>query len=290
MRTSVIITSRNRCDDLRRTLRVLRRLNPLPHEVLVTLDGCNDNSAGMIAAEFPSVRLFDNPVGVGSVPARDHLMREATGDLVLSLDDDSYPQAADFVARASRFFAEDEQLAVLWFPQRSEEFPASLTQTDFGPDCWTASYSSSGAVLRRATFLALGGYATLFGHAYEEPDYALRCHAAGHRVRFHTGLLVRHHYSGVNRNEIRTHHLHSRNEAWSVLMRCPAPWWPLVLMGKLAGQLRYAFRRGPEWVRREPRWWIECGRGCRRAWARRTPIAVRSYRDWLRLSRQPTLA
>lgn len=287
MRISVIITSRNRIDDLANTLRSLSALSPSPDEIIVTLDGCTDGSADLLRNEFPEVRAFVNTVSLGSIPSRDRMLRETTGDLALSLDDDSHPIDTDFLPRAAQLFVEEPRLALAAFPQRSEEFPDSLTRSDFGADARIGSYASSGVMIRVGAYRSLSGYATLFGHAYEEPDFTLQCLAAGWLTRFHAGLLIRHHYSGVNRNEIRIHHLHARNECWSVLLRCPSPWWPLVAIKRAAGQFAYACRRGPRWVVREPLWWWRALAGARLVWKQRRPVDWSAYGTWRSLLRNP---
>lgn len=287
MTVSVMITTRNRADDLARTLEALGGLRPPPDEILVTLDGCTDGSAELLRCSFPAVKVTVNAAAAGSVPSRDRMMRAAQGDLVLSLDDDSYPVESDFLVRATAIFARAPRLAVLAFPQRSDEFPASLTQSDFGPDQLIASYPSSGAILRREMYLRLAGYASLFGHMYEEPDFALQCVAAGLEVRLCTALTIRHHYSSRNRNEIRIHHLHARNEQWSVVMRCPAPWWPLVSFRRALGQLGYAVRRGPAWIVREPLWWLATLGGVGNAWRERRPVSWSAYQLWRQRLRAP---
>lgn len=287
MTFSVMITTRNRADDLAVTLRALDNLNPRPDELIITLDGCTDNSREVVAAQWPTARVFENYPGRGSIPARDTMLRAASSDLVLSLDDDSHPIVADFISKIPQHFARDERLAVLWFPQRSEEFPESLHQTDFGPDVFTGSYVSSGAVIRRSAYLATSGYARIMEHIYEEPDFSLQCIAKGWRVRLHTELVIRHHYSGVNRNELRIHHRHARNEAWSVLLRCPSPWWPFVLLRRAIGQLCYAAKRGPRWLVREPIWWWAAMRGAHCIWRQRTPVAWSVYRRWRTRLRTP---
>ena len=53
---------------------------------------------------------------LGSVASRDRMMREARGDLVLALDDDSYTEQLDCIARIVPTFEEHPKLAVLHFP------------------------------------------------------------------------------------------------------------------------------------------------------------------------------
>lgn len=286
MTITATITTHNRAADLAVTLAALARLDPPVDEAIVTLDGCTDGSSALLRSRFPDVHVIENPRPAGSVPSRDRMLRVATSELVLSLDDDSYPVERDFFARAAALFS-NPRLAIATFPQRSDEFPATLDQADFGRDHMVGSYPNSGAMLRRSTYLSLPGYPPFFRHAFEEPDYALQCIAAGWEVRLHSKLTIRHHYSGQNRNERRTHHQHARNELWSVLLRCPAPWWPFVLSRRLAGQFLYACRRGPEWAVREPVWWWAAAKGARNTWRHRQPVSWPAYKRWRRMVRSP---
>src|SRR5881392_4017382 len=206
MTISVMITTRNRSAELRRTCRVLRDLNQAPLEILITVDGCTDDTVEVLKSELPNAKLILNETGRGSVLSRDRMMHEARGDLVLALDDDSYPEQLDCIARIVPTFEQQPTLAVLHFPQRTDEYPETLAQTDFGPERLTRTFPNSGAVLRRSTYLRLAGFESRFFHAYEEPDYALQCVAAGFDVLFSPVITIRHHYSGERRNEIRIHH------------------------------------------------------------------------------------
>src|SRR5919109_2060286 len=113
MRVSIMITSRNRLGELRRTLDVLEKLDPTPVEILITADGCTDGTAGFVSSTLPNVKLVVNRPAIGSVASRDRMMREAKGDLLLALDDDSYPEQSDCIARIIPFFEQRPKLAVL---------------------------------------------------------------------------------------------------------------------------------------------------------------------------------
>src|SRR6266508_4132291 len=134
MSVSVMITTIGRVMDLRRTWRALQRLNPPPLEVLITMDGCTEEMVSAVKAELPEARMFVNEIGLGSVASRDRMMRAARGDLVLALDDDSYPEQSDCIARVVPLFEQHPNLAVLHFPQRTDEYPETLVQTEFGPE------------------------------------------------------------------------------------------------------------------------------------------------------------
>ncbi len=278
-----MITTKNRAADLRRTLAVLRALNPAPLEILITADGCTDDTVAAVRREAPDTRLIINETGRGSVASRDRMMREARGDLVLALDDDSYPEQADCLTRIAPLFEKNSDLAIAHFPQRTDEYPATLTQTDFGPARLTRSFANSGAVLRRAVYLELPGFEPEFVHMYEEPDYALQCVGTGHEVLYSPVVTIRHHYSGATRSELRNHHRHSRNEFWGVLLRCPFPQFLGLAAYRIFSQFRYASKRGLSWVIREPVWWGQAVGGIPYCLRKRQVIPWVLYKRWLRL-------
>jgi GT2 family glycosyltransferase len=254
MTVSVMITTRGRSDDLRRTCRVLQQLSPQPLEVLVTMDGCTTDVVEAVKAALPEARFFVNQVGLGSVASRDRMMREARGDLVLALDDDSYP----------------EQL--------------TLAQTNFdSKEHLTRSFANSGAVLRQSIYLQLPGFESRFYHMYEEPDYGLQCTAAGYDVLFSPVVTIRHRYSGQARDEIRIHHRHSRNEYWSTLMQCPFPFALGMVFWRVVAQFRYACNRGWSWAVREPVWWCHALTGIPYCLRKRRPVSWAAYKRWLSL-------
>jgi GT2 family glycosyltransferase len=284
MKVSIMITTKNRSPDLNKTLGVLKGLDPQPLEVLITADGCSDDTVDMVKRELPDARLVINEQGRGSVASRDRMIREARGDLILAIDDDSYPEQKDALADVSRFFEENPKLAVMGLPQRTDEYPESLTQTDFGAPRRIRSFTSSGAVLRKSIYLTLPGFAHEFFHMYEEPDYTLQCIAAGYEVIFMPQApSIRHHWTGSGRSEMRNHQRHGRNEFWSTVMRCPMPYLIPVAAYRIYRQFGYACSRGMDWVIHEPQWWWAAIKGLPQVIKGRNPVSWTGYRKWLSL-------
>ena len=288
-KVAISITTRNRRADLERTLQILAALKPPADEILVVADGCEADMAELVRSRYPNIHLWINPIGQGSIPSRDRMLREAGSEIVLSLDDDSYPLEKDFLGQLKLLFADQPNLAVLTFPQITDEYPETLAQAPAkdAPRMWIGSFANSGAAFRRAVYLQLPGYVPAFQHSYEEPDYALQCIAAGFEVVLEPTLTIRHHYSGVARNEMRMHHLHSRNELWSAALRCP--WWllPLVAPYRVMREFMYAWKRGSSWVLREPQWWWSALKILPGALTRRCPVPVQRYWQWMQLVRKP---
>lgn len=284
---AISIATHNRLPELRRTLGIVAALTPPADQLLVCADGCDDGTAQYVRDHFPAATLIEHARPRGSIASRIELMHAAGSDIVISLDDDSYPMDFDFITHVRELFSTQSHIAVASFPQRSDEFPETLTASGFGPGHYAASYVNAAAAFRRSVYLELEGWPPEFEHAYDEPDYTLQCLAAGYAVYYHTGVAIRHHFTSLKRNEIRTHHRHARNEQWSAWRRCPFPAVLAVSLYRALSQFNYARKRGAAWMVREPRWWMMALRGLPAALRKRRPVPARVYRQWLRLSRHP---
>ncbi|MEL6757091.1 MAG: glycosyltransferase [Pseudomonadota bacterium] len=283
---SIVIATLNRREDLRATMHELQKLNPAPLEILVCLDGSTDGSREMLH-EFDNVRVIENEEPSGSVFSRDRLFRMASGDLIVSLDDDSAPMQVDFVSRVIELANNHPEAGVFAF---REIRPAGRDDRPFGaPESkgYIASYPNCAGAVRASLYGDVASYPTLFFHMYEEPDFCLQSYATGYGVLFEPSIKVLHRYTSVGRNLIRRHHQHARNEALSIIMRCPMPHLPWVLAYRGIRQLAYAVSNGPSWVIREPQWWWRFLSQFHIAWQQRRPVDWKTYWAWIRLARNP---
>jgi glycosyltransferase involved in cell wall biosynthesis len=287
---AAMITTRNRRDELKVTLTRLFELQPPPDQILVCADGCTDGTGEMVRREFSTCTLIENEASRGSVFSRDRLLRATGADLVASFDDDSYPIDGDFFSRVKHLFMHNPEVAVLSFPEiRDGGGFANSAKSTASPPHLVSAYANCAAVMRRDVYLQSCGFPTFFGHMYEEPDYALQCCALGKVVRFEPTLSIRHHVSDRQREPIKRHHLNARNELWSVWLRCPCPWLPLVSIFRIWRQFRYACSEGWRWALKEPAWWFSAFRGLPKCMRQRTPITWKAYYEWMQLARHPII-
>lgn len=288
---SVMITTRNRSADLGRTLQVLANMERGPDEILVTADGCTDDTIELVEREFPDCRLLVNQTPMGSVASRDCMMRQARGQIVVSLDDDSYPTDSRFFAQIAELFTRHPDAAVITFSElRDGGVYSTGLRTPVTKGHYVSAYPNCAAAMRRDVYLQQPGFPKFFDHMYEETDYALQCYADGYSVWFEPLLTIRHHVSSKNRGWMRRHHLNARNELWSVWMRCPWPWLIVVSVFRIWRQFRYACSEGVLWAASEPRWWVSGAIGLPRCLQRRCPVAWSTYYAWMRLARHPRFA
>jgi len=240
----------------------------------------------MLARNFPHFSILRNTEARGSVYSRDRMLRVAHGEIVVSLDDDSYPIRTDFLQRLTQVFDDHPEAAVVVFSELRPGVAPSKSRARHSRGCYVGAYANCGAAMRRQVYLNLPGFPTFFEHMYEEPDYAAQCYAAGYGVWFEPSLEIFHRQSETNREVIQRHHLNARNELWSVWLRCSWKWLPLVTAYRAARQLVHASAQGAQWVMREPAWWREAFKGIGLCREQRRAMPWQTYYRWMRLARR----
>jgi GT2 family glycosyltransferase len=170
---------------------------------------------------------------------RNVLASLAQGDLLVCLDDDSWPEDTDFFSRLERVALEHPQAAVfaaaVSLPSHSGAPP--ILESAVQP---VSSFENSGAVIRREEFLSTSGYLPL-RHAYgmEETDVSLQLLDQGWEILmvrelrvFHDSALGHHSSRGVNA-------AHIRNIGLLAFLRYPVLFWPLGF-AQVLNRVRYS--------------------------------------------------
>jgi hypothetical protein len=57
---TIMIATKDRAADIKRTCAKLNNLMPAPIETLITADGCADGTVGVVKSELPHARLIIN--------------------------------------------------------------------------------------------------------------------------------------------------------------------------------------------------------------------------------------
>jgi GT2 family glycosyltransferase len=254
---SYIIPTRNRPDDLARTLGAIAGLaehepgGVEPAEVIVV-----DN-----ASRFTPVlpRVLENGVRVHPVlldknlgaAARNRGVQHAhrASRWVVMLDDDSHPVDGSFVHTLHE--AADDTAVVtadIRLPMQNRREDGGLPEVFIG----------CGAAIRREVFDRLGGYDSEFEYYVEEYDLAARIIAAGYRIVFEPRFRVDHFKAAAGRDMNRIVSRLLRNGCWVMQRYAPEPERRTQLRAvrqrcRLIAELENAtegYRRGLEEVRR----------------------------------------
>lgn len=228
---------------LRGTLERILACEPPPEEVCVHVDAGDDETPAMLEAEFADrVRWLKAEETRGPGGGRNVLAQMAKGDILVSLDDDSWPLDKDFFARVTTLAAEHPKTAVfagaVYLPG-----PTDATSSPTGQDgsvSPVACFEGCGCAIRRDAFLETVGYLNL-RHAYgmEEADVSLQLLDAGWEIWkvpnlriFHDTQLIHHASPAVNA-------AHITNTALLAFLRYPIRAWPLGFL-QVLNRVRYA--------------------------------------------------
>jgi GT2 family glycosyltransferase len=229
---SAVILAFNRADDVEHTLDRLAG-QPL-HEVIVVDSGDDDTSDRVTARG--GVRLVKT--GDIGAAARNLGAEAAEGELILMLDDDSYPLpgcvetlreaferdpglglAAGLVLevdRDGRVIHADDVGTFDWFLRAGHRgpVPPEGVPTFFFPE--------GGCMVRRDAFLDAGGFFAPYFFTVSEVDVATRLIGGGWDVRYLPNAVFEHRKAPGGRAGARTMRLRVRNQLWYFWLRFPA--------------------------------------------------------------------
>jgi len=270
---SAVIVTRNRRDALGI---VLDRLAKLPvAEVLVVDNGSEDGTAELVAARGGRVRLLEQGENLG-IAGRNRAARQASSELLLMLDDDSYPLPGAVESLAERFAHDPRLGAAGGFVRDVDGDGRIVRSTELGtfdwwlragrkdevpPEGMPAFFFPEGAsMLRRSAFLEVGGFFEPYFHFSAEIDLATRLLGAGWDVRYVPGAEFDHLKAPGGRSSDRALYMRIRNNLWYLWLRFPTS----VAVPRTAGYL--VFDLIDATYQRHPGAWA---RGVRDAWRQR---------------------
>ncbi len=232
VRATVVITSRNRKDELARAIESALA-QTIPAEIIVVDDGSTDGTAEFVKqTRFSTVRLEVREDSRGLIVRRNEAARIARGDVLFSIDDDATFSTRHVMEQTLEDLDVDQRIAAVAIPcvdvLKSDRPRQPLPDRD--GVYVTSEYIGTAHAVLRDVFLSLGGYRELLVHQGEERDFCLRLLAAGHFVRLGTADPI-HHFESPKRDLSRQDFFGRRNDvlyAWQ-----NAPWrdLPIHLVG-----------------------------------------------------------
>lgn len=233
MTTSIIITTKNRCDELRRAVRsAVGQL--CCSEVLVFDDGSSDGTSQMIRTEFPSVRLERVKQSLGIVSARNRAIESAKGDVVITIDDDCVFSSTDTVVRTVADF-DAPKVGAVAIPHINvygtpAAVPAPLPAV---PPYVISEFAGGSNAILREVFRALGGYRSAIWRQGEEYDFCTRLLEKGWVTRMGTATPIKH-FESPNRNAASIHFHKVRSHILYAWWNVPNVYLPVHISATIA--------------------------------------------------------
>ena len=268
-RIAVVVITRDRCEDLLRTLAHLRALPDRP-EVIVVDNGSSDGTPERVAGAFGEVRVIARERDLGAA-GRTCGALATTAPYVAFCDDDSWWEAGALTAAADLLDAHPDVGLVagrvlLPGPRLEPTCEAMAASPLAGrpglPGPPVRGFVACGAVVRRAAYLAVGGFPPGWGVGGEEQPLAADLADRGWELVY-TDALVAHHHPSGRRDPGARRAIAARNDLWFAWLRLPAP----AALRATAAEVR---RAGAD-----PRAWAGIACAARRAgWALRARNAV----------------
>jgi GT2 family glycosyltransferase len=226
---TVVIATRDRRERLLATLDRLRALPERP-PVIVVDNGSSDGTPAAVRRAHGEVRLVETPADAGAGARTVGAALAATPYVAFS-DDDSW-WAPGALGRATELLDRHPGVALLaarilvGSEQRLDPTCRAMAQSPLtageelpGPP--VLGFVACGAVVRRAAFLARGGFEPRFGFGGEEELCAIDLAAAGWRLVYADDVVAHHHPASGDRP--RRRRIEIRNALWSAWLRRPLP-------------------------------------------------------------------
>ena len=189
---SVIVPCYNAERTLGKVLRHIEALEPLPREILVVDDGSSDGTVG-IASDRAGVKLIRLEKNLGPAVARNAGAREAGGEWLLFVDSDCYVPSASFRNGLSLLAARPELAGVMGvYSRNSPAGPFAGVYKNYFRHLEIAEmrnpppeFSSSCFMIRRSTFLEIGGFDEAFERQpTEDNEFYFRLVRRGHTLPY----------------------------------------------------------------------------------------------------------
>jgi GT2 family glycosyltransferase len=284
------ITTRNRPDALRACLESLDVVSALHPEVLVFDDGSEPPVTDGPSAGHVTARVIRDTAAPGYIVGRNRLVREASGTFVLLLDDDTRLRSMDGIRKAIEILDQDPRAGAVAFAQANADgspWPEGSQPSRARVPSVIPSFIGFAHMLRRSTFLSLGGYRETFEFYGEEKDFCLRLIEAGFRTVYLPDAFISHVPDLGGRSRTRYLRFVTRNDCLNALFNDPWSrlWW--TLPGRY---LRYFQMRRHSKIE-DPWGWAWLAREIIRVATsdgfRRTPVSLDTVRTWQTLRITP---
>jgi len=229
-RTSVVIITHDRCEELQRTLRLLEGLPERPRMVVVD-NASTDATAQLVRHEHPAVMLMEPGQNLGAV-GRNVGVAAVSSPYVAFCDDDTWyepgalSQAADILDAHPSVAVVTAKIIVEPYGRVdaiSEEMAASPLPAVPGlPGHPLLSFLAGVSILRREAFQAAGGFSPKLWLGGEEELLASDLARQGWNMLYVPAVVAHHQPSPARDPHLRRRH-GIRNTLWFVWLRRPLP-------------------------------------------------------------------
>lgn len=205
MKISVVIVTRNRKEDLIRTIEAYRN-QTYPNKEIIVVDNCStDGTRETIPALFPDVKYIWLPENfdIRSIILGVHW---SSGDVIWRCDSDSFPESNETFEKVVEIFQNFPEIDIIATEdvevrrgyQVWNWYPLKVDHENVPPEGYISNgFCGTGAAIKRKVFDTIGGFN---GFGYEEYDFAARAIIAGFNIRYFPNIRTLHFASLTERD------------------------------------------------------------------------------------------
>ena len=154
MKASIVITTKDRKEDLRNALSsCLKQVGEI--EVVVVSAASTDGTDEMVKSEFPCVHLIIHKESTGYIVRRNQAAQAASGDVIVSIDDDAEFSSPYVVRDAIKDLQRSEKIGAIAIPYLEPNKENRMLQKSPDESIWiTDRFIGTSHLLRKDIFLA----------------------------------------------------------------------------------------------------------------------------------------
>lgn len=195
---SINILSFNRKIELYNTLAKVFGQGYENIEVIVVDNASTNITPDMVEKDFPEVKIIKLDKNIG-IAGWNEGFKEAKGEYILVLDDDSYPDY-DAIRDGVTAFNENFNLGIVAYQVFNTRIN-KLETIDFKMNPYF--FVGCGALIKRSIFNKIGYYNDLYFIYYHELDFSARCYEAGYEIIYLSSSKIFHNQSLLSRGNSR---------------------------------------------------------------------------------------
>ena len=190
---SILITTKNRLNDLKFTLSTLKPLLCNGEvEIILCDDASTDGTHFYIKTHYPQIKFFRNQIAMGLIHNRNVLLNSSVGDYAISLDDDSHFLSENYLGIIQNYFENHPKCGVIAFKiYWGRDNFSSVLETRESPSR-VKSFVGCGHVWNLKAWRSIPKYPEWFEFYGEEEFASMQLYRNGWEIHYVPSIFVQH--------------------------------------------------------------------------------------------------
>jgi GT2 family glycosyltransferase len=207
---TIILICYNRKNELKDCIQSVLKQSFTPYEIIVVDNNSTDGTDTLFYNDeiaHPSIKYFKLGKNLGVAGGRNYGIRQASGDILVFIDDDALLEPEDAMEKIVNRFEKDSSTGILAFKvinyytkaiQRNE-FPHIDKSLNPDKEFETSYFIGAGHAIRKEVFDKCGLYPEDYFYGMEELDLSFRAIDKGFKIIYFPNVVVLHKKSLMGR-------------------------------------------------------------------------------------------